>query len=118
MEKVSGSRTSVYSGVFSTDWQHLQYKDGEQCKTTTALGVQACFNANRVSWFFNFLGGSANIDTACSSSLVCLDMGCQGLLSGNEDMVGHSCANTPQDRQPTNRVLEYYYWGQCYAVSR
>lgn len=87
MEAVSGTKTSVYTGVFSNDWQHLVFKDGEQCPTTAALGVQACFNANRVSWFFNFVGNSANIDTACSSSLVGLDLGCQGLRSGDEDMV-------------------------------
>ncbi|PFH58775.1 hypothetical protein XA68_13217 [Ophiocordyceps unilateralis] len=86
MEKVSGTRTSVFSGSFSTDWQHLQYKDGEQCKTGTALGTQPSLNANRVSWFFNLTGTSANIDTACSSSLVCLDMGCRGLRSREEDM--------------------------------
>lgn len=87
MEKAFGTKTSVYTGTFSTDWQHLVFKDGEQCGTTTALGVQPCVNANRISWFFNFTGNSANIDTACSSSLVCLDLGCQGLRYGEEDMV-------------------------------
>jgi acyl transferase domain-containing protein len=66
---------------------HLAYKDGEEAETTTALGVQSCFIANRVSWFFNLKGNSANIDTACSSSLVCLDIGCQDLRSGSHDMV-------------------------------
>jgi len=93
MESVSGTKASVYTGVFSTDWQHLAYKDGEQCSTTAALGVQACFNANRISWFFNFTGNSANIDTACSSSLVALDLGCKGLRAGDEDMVcSHLCS--------------------------
>ena len=87
MENVSGSKTSVYTGCFCTDFKHLCYKDGEQCSTTTALGVQPCLNANRVSWFFGLTGNSANIDTACSSSLVALDIGCKGLLAGDEDMV-------------------------------
>jgi acyl transferase domain-containing protein len=86
MESVSGSKTSVYAGSFSTDWQHLAYKDGEAAGTTTALGAQPNFNANRVSWFFNFTGNSANIDTACSSSLVCLDLGVRGLRCGDSDM--------------------------------
>lgn len=89
MKDIAGSSTSVYTGVFTTDWQHLAYKDGERCGTTTALGVQACMNANRISWFFNLLGKSANIDTACSSSLVCLDLACQGLRSGEECMVSY-----------------------------
>lgn len=44
-------------------------------------------NANRISWFFNFTGGSANIDTACSSSLVALDMACKDLINRDVDMV-------------------------------
>jgi acyl transferase domain-containing protein len=69
------------------DWQHIQLKDAEQCDTTTALGIQPCINSNRISWFFNFTGNSANIDTACSSSLVALDLGRNGLLSGENDLV-------------------------------
>lgn len=87
VEKVTGSKTSVYTGCFTNDWQLLSFKDPEQCETTIALGAQACVNANRISWFFNFTGNSANIDTACSSSLVSLDLGCKGLLSGDTEMV-------------------------------
>jgi acyl transferase domain-containing protein len=87
MEKVRGTKTSVYSGTFSADWLHLQYKDGDQIKTTTGLGVQSSAIANRISWFFDLNGNSANVDTACSSSLVCLHLGCQDLRTGEEDMV-------------------------------
>jgi len=91
MELVSGSKTSVYTGSFATDYLQIAYKDAEQCDTTTALGVSASFNANRISWFFNLTGNSANVDTACSSSLVALDWGCQGLWNGNESMVRIFC---------------------------
>ncbi len=57
-----------------------------------ALGLQPCVNANRLSWFYNFTGNSANIDTACSSSLVALDMGVAGLVRGDEDMVSWPAA--------------------------
>ncbi|KAK3321988.1 putative polyketide synthase [Apodospora peruviana] len=86
MEKVSGTKTSVYTGCFTNDWQHIQFKDTEQCGTTLALGAQPCVNANRISWCFNFTGNSCNVDTACSSSLVCLDMGCTGLLARDTEM--------------------------------
>ncbi|MCJ1283110.1 hypothetical protein MMC26_002437 [Xylographa opegraphella] len=75
LSRVSGTKTSVYTGSFSTDWQHLVFKDPEQCPPTAGLGCQPCLNANRISWFFNLTGNSANIDTACSSSLVALDLG-------------------------------------------
>lgn len=87
LDTVSGSKTSVFTDSFATDWQHITYKDGEQCDTTAALENQACFNANRISYFFNLTGNSANIDTACSSSLVALHLGCQGLRSGDDTMV-------------------------------
>jgi acyl transferase domain-containing protein len=87
LESVSGTNTSVFTGCMTMDWQHLQLKDAEQCDTTTALGIQPCINANRVSWFFNLTGNSANIDTACSSSLVALDLGCSGLINKDNDMV-------------------------------
>ncbi|PWY82064.1 polyketide synthase, partial [Aspergillus heteromorphus CBS 117.55] len=58
IDAVSGSRTSVYSGSFSTDWQHMQLKDGETCRTTAILGQEPCVNANRISWFFNLHGNS------------------------------------------------------------
>jgi len=90
MEKVAGTKTSVYTGCFTNDWQHLQFKDTERCGTTLALGAQPCVNANRISWFFNFTGNSCNVDTACSSSLVCLDMGCTGLLTRDTEMVCYS----------------------------
>ncbi|KAG8412207.1 Type I Iterative PKS [Metarhizium acridum] len=118
MEKVSGTRTSVYSGVFSNDWQNLQCKDGEQCKTTTALGIQPCFNANRVSWFFNFTGNSANIDTACSSSLVCLDIGCRGLQCGDEDMSIVSGCNvilSPDNMHSLTNLNMLSPNGECYS---
>ena len=86
MESVSGTKTSVFTGCFTMDYQHLAFKDSEQGGMTMALGIQPCVNANRISWFYNFTGNSANIDTACSSSLVCLDMGVTGLLRGDEDM--------------------------------
>ena len=87
MKQVAGSRTSCYVGSFCTDWQHLSFRDGEECAVTAATGATPSLNANRVSWFFDFMGNSANVDTACSSSLVCLDMGIQGLRSGKENMV-------------------------------
>lgn len=87
-----GSRTSVYTGAFTHDWQLISFKDSEECGTTTALGVQPCVCANRISWFYDFRGNSANIDTACSSSLVALDMGCKDLRNGDVNMV--STANT------------------------
>ncbi|PLB54129.1 putative polyketide synthase [Aspergillus steynii IBT 23096] len=118
MEKVTGTKTSVYTGSFSIDWMQMQYKDAEECKTTTALGVQASCNANRVSWFFNFKGNSANIDTACSSSLVCLDLGCRDLQSGREDIsivAGSNIIVSPDNLHSLSNLNMLSPDGQCYS---
>ena len=86
MSKVFGSKTSVYTGCFTNDWQLLCFKDAEQSSKYAALGIEPCMLANRISWFFSFTGISANLDSACSSSLVALDVACKGLLSGEANM--------------------------------
>ncbi|GLA60098.1 hypothetical protein AtubIFM54640_011529 [Aspergillus tubingensis] len=118
LEKIAGTKTSVYTGSFSTDWQQMQYKDAEECKTTTALGTQASCNANRISWFFNLKGNSANIDTACSSSLVCLDLGCRDLQSYSEDMTivaGSNIILSPDVMQSLSNLNMLSPDGQCYS---
>lgn len=87
LEKVFGSKTSVYTGSFTNDWQNLSLKDAEQCSSHAGLGIEASMNANRISWFFNFKGTSFNVDSACSSSLVALDLACANLISRDTDMV-------------------------------
>lgn len=87
LEKVFGSKTSVFTGCFTNDWHQLCIKDTEQSADYAGLGVEPCMNANRISWVFNFTGTSLNVDSACSSSLVALDIACKGLRSGDADMV-------------------------------
>ena len=90
LETTTCSKTAVYIGCFTNDWQEISFKDSERCGTTTALGSQPCVNANRISWFYDFKGNSANIDTACSSSLVALDFGCKDLRNGEANMVSYT----------------------------
>lgn len=89
LEKISGSKTSVYTGCFTNDWQQLCFRDSEQSVDYVGLGIEASMNANRISWFFNFKGTSANVDTACSSGLVALDLACKGLINKDSNMVCH-----------------------------
>ena len=90
LDKVSGTKTSVYTGCFTDDFKTLYHKDLDDSASYAATGITTTMNANRLSWFFNLIGNSVNIDTACSSSLVALDIACQGLLNRDCDMVGGS----------------------------
>ncbi|KAI9644954.1 hypothetical protein NHQ30_006989 [Ciborinia camelliae] len=76
LEVVIGSKTSVYTGCFTTDWRDMYAKDPDQWPSYAATGVTALsMCANRISWFFNLRGASANVDTACSSSLAIVGAG-------------------------------------------
>ena len=86
-DKLRNTKTSVYTGCFTDDYNHLNSKDPEQASQYSMSGLSPSILANRISWFFNFTGASVNINTACSSSLVALDLACQSLMTGESEMV-------------------------------
>lgn len=90
MDKISYSRTSVFSGSLSTDYADTNKWDLENGSKHSLMGTNSLLSG-RLSWFFNLLGPNLTLDTACSSSLVALDLGCQSLLSGSADMVTRFC---------------------------
>ncbi|GKZ38503.1 type I Iterative Polyketide synthase (PKS), partial [Aspergillus brasiliensis] len=86
IQNIAGSNTSVYVGCFTDDYRDLYRKDVRDSAPYAATGITTTLNANRVSWFYNFMGPSINVDTACSSSLVALDLACQALRAGQTEM--------------------------------
>lgn len=90
MEKISGSKTGVYTGSMADDYQHVVLKDIDNIPRHAATGVAQCMTANRLSWFYNLHGPSINLDSACSSSLMALDFACQGLRNRDCDTVRFS----------------------------
>ena len=87
VEKVAGSKTSVYTASFSDDYKILLTRDPESFPLYGATGTDFSILANRISWFFDFNGPSANVDSACSSSLLAIDLACGALRSGDASMV-------------------------------
>ncbi|RAK95751.1 type I polyketide synthase [Aspergillus ibericus CBS 121593] len=86
VEQVARSKTSVFAGSFCSDYHMLQMKDPLNVPKTATAGSGRNMIANRVSWFFDFLGPSATIDTACSSSLMAVDLACQSIWGGDATM--------------------------------
>ncbi|KAG6366829.1 hypothetical protein INS49_001010 [Diaporthe citri] len=68
MSRVAGSRTGVYVGCMTSDYEDMSTHDIYDLAHNTAAGVSEAMTANRVSWFFDLRGPSLTIDTACSSS--------------------------------------------------
>ncbi|KAK2042656.1 beta-ketoacyl synthase domain-containing protein [Colletotrichum somersetense] len=79
LDTVAGSRTGVYVGCFTADYNDHVAKDLDIPNKYSALGTVASMLSNRVSWFFDFRGPSVTVDTACSSSLVAVHEACMSL---------------------------------------
>ncbi|KAK6206913.1 beta-ketoacyl synthase domain-containing protein [Colletotrichum tabaci] len=79
LDTVAGSRTGVYVGCFTADYNDHIAKDLDIPNKYSALGTVASMLSNRVSWFFDFRGPSVTVDTACSSSLVAVHEACMSL---------------------------------------
>lgn len=81
IERLWGTKTAIFVGISSFDYTGIQQGMG-QLKNIDAhsnTGGALSIAANRISYFFNFLGPSLAVDTACSSSLVALHLACRSL---------------------------------------
>ncbi|KAL2839654.1 hypothetical protein BJY01DRAFT_250383 [Aspergillus pseudoustus] len=85
LDEIKGTKTSVFTGSFSSDYRSLA-TDVLDYPQYTAIGTGGSILANRISYFYNLSGPSVTIDTACSSSLVCFHLGTQSIQRGESDM--------------------------------
>ena len=85
-ESLSGSRTGVFTGLWTGDYESRMAASrvGPSLEMTTGGGRFAA--AGRVSYVFNLLGPSLVVDTASSSSLVAVHLACQSLRLGECDI--------------------------------
>ena len=65
----------------------MSLRDPEEQARYQATGTGSAMLANRLSWFFDFVGPSIVLDTAYSSSLNALHLGCEGLRRREPRMV-------------------------------
>lgn len=82
MDQLIGSKTSVFCGCFTGDYDLLSNHDIFDHAPNAATGTGRAMLSNRVSWFFDLRGSSFTLDTACSSSLYALHSACQSLRLG------------------------------------
>ncbi|GMG48901.1 unnamed protein product [Aspergillus oryzae var. brunneus] len=111
MAEASGSKTCVFTGSFSHDYNMLQVKDPMTLPKWHATGTSMNMLSNRVSWFFNLQGPSATVDTACSSSLMAIDLACQSIWSGNSSMVPQTPVAWPVDGLRRASVSSFGFGG-------
>ncbi|KAF1835370.1 hypothetical protein BDW02DRAFT_290387 [Decorospora gaudefroyi] len=86
IEKLAGSRTSVFTGVYAKDFYDLQMRDPETLPVSFITGNGTAMLSNRISHFYDFRGPSMTIDTGCSSGLTSVHQACQSLYLGEADV--------------------------------
>jgi acyl transferase domain-containing protein len=80
------SRSGVYVGLCSLDYNQLVCRDFRQILAGTTVGVSLFGTPNRLSWFLKLKGPSMAADAACSSSLVALHQASAALSSQEIDL--------------------------------
>ncbi|MCP3137808.1 SDR family NAD(P)-dependent oxidoreductase [Pyxidicoccus xibeiensis] len=78
------NRVGVFVGVM---WGDYRLIGADAARQGAPVATSSLFSstANRVSYFFDFVGPSMAIDTACSSSLTSLHLACTSLALGECD---------------------------------
>jgi acyl transferase domain-containing protein len=97
-EKLSGSQTGVFVGLFNRDYFDLHYEQLVRANAFsvgpyTGTGNGPSFAAGRLSYILGLQGPSMVIDTVCSSSHVAVHLACQSLYNNECTMAFAGAAN-------------------------
>ena len=84
--ELAGSRTGVFLGLWTSDYETRLCRSVAEIELHTLLGSSRYAAAGRVSFAFDFRGPSLTLDTACSSSMVAVHLACESLWSGSASM--------------------------------
>ncbi|WP_434042177.1 MULTISPECIES: type I polyketide synthase [Sorangium] len=86
-DRLAGTRTGVFVGITTNDYQLLSAAGApEEQDAYAATGNGHCFPAGRLSYALGLEGPSLAVDTACSSSLVAVHLACQSLRAGESTL--------------------------------
>jgi acyl transferase domain-containing protein/NADPH:quinone reductase-like Zn-dependent oxidoreductase/acyl carrier protein len=85
-ESYQGSRTGVFTGLWTTDYENHIFRHSERPEFYLLTGGGRSTACGRISFTFGFEGPSVSVDTACSSSMVAIHLACQSLRQGECDM--------------------------------
>ncbi len=81
-EKLSESRTGVFVGMWTGDYEDFMFSDPGHIDFYRTQGTGRYTAAGRLSFILGLQGPSMTIDTACSSSLVAVHLARKALLDG------------------------------------
>lgn len=107
LQKIKGSDTSVFMGVYARDYDRMTFKDLSHVPKLHMIGTGEAIVSNRISYLFDLKGPSMTIDTGCSGSMVAIHQACQGLRTGESRMAivgGTQLLLTPDQMVPMSMV--------------
>ncbi|MCC8243321.1 type I polyketide synthase [Saccharothrix luteola] len=81
---LQGSRTGVFTGIWSTGYAAGSIPDDLEGYQVT--GTATSIGSGRLSYLLGLVGPALSLDTGCSSSLVALHLAAQALRSGECDL--------------------------------
>ncbi|WP_437616959.1 SDR family NAD(P)-dependent oxidoreductase [Sorangium sp. So ce834] len=86
-EVLSARRVGVFAGANSGDYIHRILESELGLDALSSVGNTASLLSSRIAYYLNLKGPSVTVDTACSSSLVAVHLGCQSILTGENELV-------------------------------
>jgi myxalamid-type polyketide synthase MxaE and MxaD len=92
-ERLAGSRTGVFVGLWLNDYEARLFRDPDAIDFYMTTGSGRYSASGRLSYAFGFEGPSLTVDTACSSSLVAVHLACQSLRLGESTVALAGGAN-------------------------
>jgi acyl transferase domain-containing protein/acyl carrier protein len=81
-EKLAGSRTGVFVGMWTNDYEDCLYESSPNVDFHATTGSGRYGASGRLAYFLDLRGPNLTLDTACSSSLVAIHLACQSLRTG------------------------------------
>ncbi len=82
VERLHGTLSGVFIGLSTHDYGHRFSGAANIAAPYWTTGNASSIAANRLSYFFDWIGPSLVVDTACSSSLVSTWLACRSLQAG------------------------------------
>lgn len=92
-DRVSGSSTGVFMGVWTSDYESRLFRDPAAVDFYMTTGTGRYSASGRLSYVLGLEGPSLTVDTACSSSLVAVHLACQSLRRNECSMALAGAAN-------------------------